>query len=380
MLDKPPLHFHAPHRAGRRDRREARKIVAAGRFVQRAQQRLRKRIAYDRHARDAVLLHGIPDRMRIEIHVVDRDDGTAGKERHQRRHESRAVHERARRQRAAARRRHGQHGRECVLRVRHFDAGRAMQPVAPQIGEIAMPPHHAFGHARGAAGVDENHVVRGALDAQRQAFALFRQHIVIFRERRKLAVVAHFDEGLQLGERIADLRHRLAEFGAVNDRLRIRIVDDVAHLVGLVAVVDVHMGEPGEQAGADAFRIFRAVPQVERDLVAGPGAAGQQRARQIVHAPCGVAPADRACAVNESRGLRRDRATDDVQQIPVIPLHNFHPIDYVPSCPSLRDPTIPPSGRLCKWRASRPPSVTPSARHLPPKWGKAKKEAYRPSC
>ncbi len=155
-----------------------------------------------------------------------------------------------------------------------------------------------------------------------------------------MAVIAHFDEGFELGQRVADLRHGLAEFRAEDDRLRIRIVENVAHLVGLVAVVDVHMREAGTQARADRLGIFRAVAQVKRDLVAGPGAARDEGACQIVHAPVGVAPIDGVVAVNERRGLRFDRAADDVQQIPVIPLHVFRPMIMCAVAPVVAGPPL----------------------------------------
>ncbi len=102
-----------------------------------------------------------------------------------------------------------------------------------------------------------------------------------------------------------DLRHRVAEFAGIDDHRGVGIVHDVADLLGLVAVVDVHMRQPAEEAGARHLAIFDAVAQVERDLVAGLRALRVKVAGNIVHAPRRLIPGDDALAMNEGwRGRR----------------------------------------------------------------------------
>jgi hypothetical protein len=104
----------------------------------------------------------------------------------ERRHEARAVHQRAGGQRAAAAPSIIA-WREFLDRFRHATPVVRSSRVVPQIAQIAVPPHHALGHAGGAAGVDEEHVVGRALDAERRAVALLRERRNL-RERRDVAV------------------------------------------------------------------------------------------------------------------------------------------------------------------------------------------------
>src|SRR3546814_4698349 len=76
--------------------------------------------------------------------------------------------------------------------------------------------------------------------------------------------IADFDEDLGLCQPILQFDDAIAEFGAVENGLAVGIVEDVEHLLGAVAIVDVHMGEPAFEAGRHQFAVFGAVAHVER--------------------------------------------------------------------------------------------------------------------
>src|SRR3546814_7530904 len=65
--------------------------------------------------------------------------------------------------------------------------------------------------------------------------------------------IADFDEDLGLCQPILQFDDAIAEFGAVENGLAVGIVEDVEHLLGAVAIVDVHMGEPAFEAGRHQF-------------------------------------------------------------------------------------------------------------------------------
>ena len=58
--------------------------VGLGLF-ERAQHRLRERVADDRHLRDALALHGLPQLVRVEVPADERDDRRAEEQRLERR-------------------------------------------------------------------------------------------------------------------------------------------------------------------------------------------------------------------------------------------------------------------------------------------------------
>ncbi len=175
-----------------------------------------------------------------------------------------------------------------------------------RVRQIALRVHHALGHAGGAAGVDHDEILRRTFDVEVLAAAA-RGELFIGRREGRHVRRTDFDEHLHLVELVVDLRHRVAKFARITDDRRVGIVDDVAHLVGLVAVVDVHMRQPSEKTGAGQLAVLDAVAQVERDLVAGLNALGMQVARNVVHPPRGLAPGDRPLTMDEGGRIgRRD--------------------------------------------------------------------------
>ena len=156
--------------------------------------------------------------------------------------------------------------------------------------------------------------------SKRRAVAFLGQRLIALREFGDLPL-AHFDIGFDVRKPVLNPRDRVAELRIVDQRLGVGVVENVAHLVRLVAVVDVHMDEAAEEGRAHAFGVFGAVAQIERDLVARPGPARGQRTRQIVHARPGLAPRDHPLAMDEGRSVGPDRARRGIEDVAVIPRH-----------------------------------------------------------
>lgn len=207
-----------------------------------------------------------------------------------------------------------------------FGQGRRRRPQPAQtvelgLAQIVMAPHHAFRHARGAAGVDEQKVVWRPLDPQGRAAAGRGEVFISLREVRRRIVFTDLNERGDLGQPVLQLEDCFAKLGAVDDGLRIRVVEDVEHLVGLVAVVDVHVRQAALEAGGQGLAVLWAVAHVERHLVARLRAPGQDRARKIVRPTRRLPPGDRSIPMNEGRRVRREGLRERVEDIAEIPGH-----------------------------------------------------------
>ena len=92
----------------------------------------------------------------------------------------------------------------------------------------------------------------------------------------------------------SDLSDDWRELAAEDDCRGIGVLEDVAHLVGDIAIVDVDVDLPRLEARDEAFHVGRVIAGVECNLVVGLSAARDQRTREIVGAAVEVAPADLA--------------------------------------------------------------------------------------
>ena len=184
-----------------------------------------------------------------------------------------------------------------------------------------MAPHDPLGHARRTARIDEQKVVWRPLDPQGGALAGRGEVFISLREVRRRIVVADLNERGDLGQPVLQLEDCVAKLGAVDDGLRIRVIEDVEHLVGLVAVVDVHVGQAALEAGGQGLAVLWAVAHIERHLVARLRAPGQDRARKIVRPTRRLPPGDRSIPVNEGRRVRREGLRERVEDIAEIPGH-----------------------------------------------------------
>src|SRR3546814_8204319 len=88
-------------------------------------------------------------------------------------------------------------------------------------------PHHALGHARRAAGIDEELIFGRAHYAERRSVAFLRECLVRDRKRRDLRSLANFHKGVNFLEPILELDDTVAEFRTVDDHFAIGIVEDV---------------------------------------------------------------------------------------------------------------------------------------------------------
>ena len=188
---------------------------------------------------------------------------------------------------------------------------------APQ---IVVAPHHALRHARRAAGVQEQHVVRRPANAERRAIAASRRA-----PRRRYfrpqpccpsATSIHCSHLRQLAANLAHVRCKLVR---VDHDGCVGVVEQVDQLVVDVAVVDVHVREACLEPSRDRLAVLGTVAHVEGDLVAGARTACEQRARKIVGATRKVAPVNARIAVHERQPIVRCDPIHRVENVTVVP-------------------------------------------------------------
>ena len=160
-----------------------------------------------------------------------------------------AVHERRDRQADAALRCRGSILSLAAVGVVTRSPLSASMPPAERVVHVFLAPHHALGHAGGAAGVEEVHVVVGALaevtlgrSCRDGGFEL---------DRFELRVVGVGAVPLD-AEEVLELRLRVTRRGddrpvlpLVHERHEVGVVEEVAQLFLDVAEVDVHDARPG---------------------------------------------------------------------------------------------------------------------------------------
>ena len=118
------------------------------------------------------------------------------------------------------------------------------------LAKIVLRPHHALGHAGGAAGIEEEEVIWAAPDVQRRAIASFAQGLEAF---GKATPGPHLDERLGVGKSWPNCLDVGPELLAENHRLRIGIVEDVENFFGRVAVVHIDVDEAGLETCRQQF-------------------------------------------------------------------------------------------------------------------------------
>ena len=203
----------------------------------------------------------------------------AGEERAERHPVRGAVHERAGRHAAGAR-------LEATFRdlLGRGDRLAAAARAAHRAEEhVFVAPHHAFRHARGAAGVEDVEVVGGArAEIARRARGRDRRLVVDRRQAggRRVGAVVDREEGSELRQRCRDRGELGCELTVEHDRARVGVVEQVAQLVLDVAVVDVDRHRAQLERGEHHFEVLDRVVEVAGDVVAGPDAALGERVGQ----------------------------------------------------------------------------------------------------
>ena len=152
-----------------------------------------------------------------------------------------------------------------------FDRRAAVVPAAERGEEdVLLAPHHALGHAGGAAGVEDVEVVgRAGLEVARRRR---RRERVLVLDRGELvgdgaAAVVEDDEVLELREAGEHARDERSELGLVHERDEVGVVEQVAQLVGDVAVVDVDRHRAGLEAAEHRLDPLGAVDRVDADVL-----------------------------------------------------------------------------------------------------------------
>ena len=165
LLAQAVLHVLGEERAGGRQREHRRRVVGACRCglpsSSACGHRARHRVADDRQHADALAFDQRPDLVRVEAAGLREDDLAAAVQSDQRRPVAVAVHE----WRDGQRHRRVRVGGRVRAELFGFGDVGAAGVAALQSGEedVLVPPHHALRHAGRAAGVEEVHVVAGAV-------------------------------------------------------------------------------------------------------------------------------------------------------------------------------------------------------------------------
>ena len=253
-------------------------------------------VADDEERRDLFALAGVEDVGRVQS-IGDRldHDGAAGQPAAQGVPVGGAVHEGRGGQRPERARR-----RRLDDLVEPFVVG----PVGPTDAErgdeeVGLAPQDALGGARGAAGVDDVEVVGTPLDRGPHGVRRGEGLLVVEGAREQVVAAPVVDaqqEAGASGERRQDLGQRRGEAAVVDDRRRVGVVEQVAQLVGDVAVVHVEGGGARLGGPQHALEVGVRVRQVQGDVIVG------RRPRIAVREPSPPADAVGAEEVRDASG------------------------------------------------------------------------------
>ena len=281
-------------------------------LVERAQHRLRERVADDRHLGDPALLHHAPELVRVEVAGLERHDRAADRHGLERGEGAGAVHERRRREV------HGDPARvDDPLRDRAGGFGAADHRLAVEgihaleqhADEVFVAPHHTLGHARGPAGVEEVVVVAAAGDPLHRRVG-GEQRLVLDRALDERRAVVDLHEQLQLRCPARDLGDELAEAAVEQERLGVGVVEEVDELFFQIPVVDVD-GDPAQLERAEqSLDVLVGVVEVRRDLRIGAETRRAQPGREPRRAVVELAPRARPLTLDQRGPIGSASATD----------------------------------------------------------------------
>ena len=169
-----------------------------------------------------------------------------------------------------------------VEAVDRRDPQHGVAAAAQHLEQVVLPPHHALGHAGGAAGVEDQQVVAGPPPGRPHALGPPADDglVVLGEGRRRVSGLGHRDPQLHARQPAADRLHGRREGGVEHHRLGVGVVEQVDQFVGDIAVVGVDRHEAGLEGGEVGLEVFRRVVEIGRDLglPAQPGV--QQPPRQ----------------------------------------------------------------------------------------------------
>jgi hypothetical protein len=247
------------HRAAVAEGDQPRQVPARGLALQRLDQRQRHGVADDGQDVDAVAHDDVPDMLGIEARLVVDHHRVPGQQADQRGPHRRAVHHGCGGevgQRPALRYELGQFLRALDRRAAEVDAAAAQR--GHQDGLVR--PHHALGHAGGAAGAEHVDVVVGAVGVV-SSVAARRDQRLVGQHARGGAALPTRTSVLSVGTRGKPCGDLSLELGAVDQRPQLERAEQVGQFVGDVAVVhvdrcgaDLAAGEEGLQVGSPSCR------------------------------------------------------------------------------------------------------------------------------
>ena len=188
-----------------------------------------------------------------------------------------------------------------------------------------MLPHHAFRHAGGAARIEKKQIAARTLNIQIGAIAVSGKAFIINNAVGQVFSIADFNPLFDLWQARAQLFNIVAKLFAINHNRGIGIVENIMHLIGDIAVIDIHMGQATAKTGNQQLAIFGAVTHIKADLVAGLGAIGQKIARQIIGARAHFIPCNFPVTMHQCQMTLRQNRHNRVNNISEIPLHNVPP-------------------------------------------------------
>ena len=235
------------------------------------------------------------------------------------------VHERAGRQDGDAARaglERAAHGLHAAL-----DRIVAHRAVDQPCEEIVLAPHHAFGHAGGAAGIEHDEVVAAAapwcahpLDGGLGGVLVRRGPI----GARTRAVVDP-EPAAHVGHAIEDPLDAIGEGPVEHHGDGVGVLPQVAQLVVAVAVVGVDRDKPDLDRSEGGLQILGRVVEVDRHLVLLRGAEVEEELRDAVGAAIELVPGDVAFTLRHGDrvGLYVRHGLPDVC---VIPVTQFRPL------------------------------------------------------
>jgi len=197
--------------------------------------------------------------------------------------------------------------------------GPAASTLATCSAGVAGAPHHALRHAGRPAGVDEQQVVLGSLDAERLARAPLGDLAIRFGPRRGGA--PDLEPRPHAGQTTPHAVDPFDEVLAEDDRRRIGVLEDVVELVVEIAVVDVDVDQARLEAGGQRLHVGRCIAQVETHFVACRQTTLPEASREIVAPPGEVAPRHGRLAVDQRRCVGGKPRVDSFEQISEVPGH-----------------------------------------------------------
>ena len=169
--------------------------------------------------------------------------------------------------------------------------------------QVLLAPHHPLGHAGGAAGVDEQLVVRRA--SPRRAIGVRRigggdvLHIPRPGRRRLADADPQFDGRQSLAQGLQLAR----ELGVEHHDLGVGVVEQIGQLVVTVAIVDVERDHAGLVGGEGGGQVLGAVVQIAGDLGLAAGAGLDHGGSQGVGFAVKLSPRQNAITLDHGRPI-----------------------------------------------------------------------------